>query len=249
MKELTKKMLCALANCCLLIFLNNASADDDIKNNHLRPVDSKTYKEECGACHFGYQPELLPSGSWEKILNTLPFHFSEEVILNQESKKEIGRYLTTNSSEYSSAELAAKILKSLNGKTSLRVTETPYILDKHHKITSDIFKHELIGSRSNCISCHPAASNGIYTPGDPEKGKATYSHICSHCHGENGEGILAPPFNEESRFKSKEKVLSFINIILPVLDPEKCKKLCPTDPVKFIMGKFHITPKTEQKTD
>ena len=33
---------------------------------YISPVNSPTYEEECGACHFPYQPELLPSGSWKK---------------------------------------------------------------------------------------------------------------------------------------------------------------------------------------
>jgi len=43
---------------------------NDSKHNgkhYLTPVNNPTYIEECGDCHFAYQPELLPSGSWEKI--------------------------------------------------------------------------------------------------------------------------------------------------------------------------------------
>jgi len=57
--------------------------DDDIDNNdrndYLKPVTNQTYKESCGECHFAYQPELLPSASWLKILNQLDDHFGEEV--------------------------------------------------------------------------------------------------------------------------------------------------------------------------
>ena len=38
------------------------------RKRYLTPANNQTYKEECGACHFAYQPELLPSGSWEKVL-------------------------------------------------------------------------------------------------------------------------------------------------------------------------------------
>ena len=37
------------------------------KKRYITPVNNPTYEEECGACHFPYQPELLPSGSWKKI--------------------------------------------------------------------------------------------------------------------------------------------------------------------------------------
>ena len=103
--------------------------DDDKHDKHeseyLTPVNNETFKEECGACHFAYQPGLLPSGSWENILNNLPSHFGEDVSLDQESKKIIGKYLKINAAETSSAKRARKIMKSLNGQTPLRITQTP----------------------------------------------------------------------------------------------------------------------------
>jgi hypothetical protein len=53
--------------------------DDNDRNDYLKPVTNQTYKETCGECHFAYQPELLPSASWLKILNQLDDHFGEEV--------------------------------------------------------------------------------------------------------------------------------------------------------------------------
>jgi hypothetical protein len=38
------------------------------RNDYLKPVTNQTYEETCGDCHFGYQPELLPSASWLKIV-------------------------------------------------------------------------------------------------------------------------------------------------------------------------------------
>ena len=55
--------------------LHNDSNHD--KKSYLRPVTNQTFKQACGACHFAYQPELLPSGSWEKILAGLDDHFGE----------------------------------------------------------------------------------------------------------------------------------------------------------------------------
>ena len=53
--------------------------------HYLTPVDNTTYRETCGACHFVYQPELLPSASWEKILAQLYDHFGEAIELDPES--------------------------------------------------------------------------------------------------------------------------------------------------------------------
>ena len=32
------------------------------------PVENPQYLEECGSCHFPYQPGLLPARSWTKVM-------------------------------------------------------------------------------------------------------------------------------------------------------------------------------------
>ena len=132
--------------------------------HHLKPVDNPTYKEICRDCHFAYQPELLPSGSWEKILAGLADHNGEEIEIDQESKKIISEYLKANSAEYSSAKRAVKIMKSLRGQTPMRITDVPYIRHKHEDddIPADAFTRKSVGSMSNCIACHTTAENGVY---------------------------------------------------------------------------------------
>jgi hypothetical protein len=132
------------------------------RKRYLTPVSNQTYKEECGACHFPYQPELLPSGSWEKILAGLEDHFGEVFDLDQESKKIVGEYLRLNAAEQSSAKRAVKIMRSLGNRTPLRITEVPYIREKHHEVSPDVLKRKSIGSLSNCSACHTTAEKGIY---------------------------------------------------------------------------------------
>jgi hypothetical protein len=139
------------------------SSEHDGKG-HLKPVDNLTYKKICEECHFAYQPELLPSGSWETILAGLSDHFGEEIEIDQESKKIITEYLKANSAEYSSAKLAVKIMRSLRGQTPMRITDVPYIRHKHEDddIPADAFTRKSVGSVSNCIACHTTAEDGIY---------------------------------------------------------------------------------------
>jgi len=61
----------------------------DHYESNLKQVNNPTYKETCGACHFVYQPRLLPSGSWIKILANLEDHFGETVKLDDDSKRVI----------------------------------------------------------------------------------------------------------------------------------------------------------------
>ena len=133
-------------------------------SKRVNPVNNTTYQEQCGACHFAYQPELLPSGSWEQILARLDDHFGEEIDLDLESKKIIAEYLRANSAEYSSAKRAVKIMRSLRGQTPMRITDVPYIRHKHEDddIPADAFTRKSVGSMSNCIACHTTAENGIY---------------------------------------------------------------------------------------
>jgi hypothetical protein len=129
---------------------------------NLAIVNNSMYMENCGACHFAYQPELLPSGSWEKILNNLADHFGEDIDLDDESRKIIAEYLKANAADYSPAKLSAKIMKKIGNQTPLRITQIPYIQRKHHELQPSVFKRKSIGSLSNCLACHTTAENGIY---------------------------------------------------------------------------------------
>ena len=136
--------------------------DNKHDGSYLKPVNNMTYKEECGGCHFAYQPELLPSASWMKILRNLDDHFGESIELDEDSKRVISDYLKSNSAEYSSAKRAVKIMRSLGNQVPLRITDVPYIREKHHEISPNVLKRESIGSLSNCIACHTTAEKGIY---------------------------------------------------------------------------------------
>jgi len=171
----------------LLIFLLTASGDpsaafadnDDCKEKHryqkrerrhsarnvkrnMTIAINPTYAENCGACHIAYQPGLLPSGSWDKILDDLSDHFGESIELNPESTRMISEYLKANAANSSSEKLSAKIMRSLGSQEPLRITEVPYIQRKHHEIQQNVLDRKAIGSLSNCAACHTTAENWIY---------------------------------------------------------------------------------------
>jgi hypothetical protein len=128
----------------------------------MNPVNNLTYSEACGACHFPYQPELLPSDSWEKICVGLDNHFEEAIELEPEIKRVIIEYLKTNAADRSSVERSLKSMRSLRNQTPLRITEIPYIQRKHHEIKAEVLERESIGSLSNCPACHQTAESGNY---------------------------------------------------------------------------------------
>ncbi len=142
---------------------HHGDGDDEEKGeDKLKAVDNPVYKENCGACHLAYQPELLPSASWMEIMSSLDGHFGETVELGDDSKKIISEYLKANSAENSSAEEAAKIMRSLGGRTPMRITDIPYIQEKHHDISQSRISNQAVGSLSNCSACHQTAENGNY---------------------------------------------------------------------------------------
>lgn len=160
-----------------------ASADDDRPYRHrerrrehhgekhhhegyLKAVNNPVFKEQCGECHFAYQPELLPSASWRKILENLDDHFGDAVELDDDAKRIILDYLNANGAEKSSAKIGVRIMRSLRNQIPLRITDTPYIKDKHYEISSDVLNRESIGSLSNCTVCHITAESGNYDDDD-----------------------------------------------------------------------------------
>ncbi|MDT8380441.1 MAG: diheme cytochrome c [Desulfotignum sp.] len=163
-----------LAGVMFLLFSAGAGfADDDEHdkdhgkhhNNEKRQsvsVNNDTYAQECGVCHFAYQPWLLPSGSWKKILGELPSHFGEEIPIDEETQNTIDQYLAANAADRVSVKRSRKIMKSLRGNTPVRVTEIPHILEKHHDLDPAILDRPSIGSLGNCIACHTTADQGDY---------------------------------------------------------------------------------------
>ena len=136
-------------------------------NNHyeekyLNPVSNTTYNDNCSVCHFAYQPGLLPSDSWRKILESPVDHFGETLDLDADAREEIYVYLTSNAANTSSSKLSQKIMRCLGGQTPLRITDIPYIRKEHHEIGQGVVNRPSVGSLSNCIACHRNADRGIY---------------------------------------------------------------------------------------
>ncbi len=177
-----KSIICIFMTVVFLFFAGTlfpAAADEDQHERHrerkrerhrgshlseeyLQAVNNPVFKAQCGECHFAYQPELLPSASWTKILENLDDHFGDAVELDDDAKQIISVYLKSKGAEKSSAEIAVKIMRSLRNQIPMRITDIPYMRDKHHEISAKILKRESVGSLSNCEACHTMAENGNY---------------------------------------------------------------------------------------
>ncbi len=127
------------------------------------PVQSATYQEECGSCHFAYQPGLLPVASWQRLMDGLANHFGENAELGKEVSDELRAYLVANAADRVGTGRSPGIANSLRGSAPLRITETTYFRRHHHEIPARIVKdNPEIGSFSRCDACHTGAAQGNY---------------------------------------------------------------------------------------
>lgn len=127
-------------------------------------VDNMLYREECGSCHFSYQPGLLPARSWQALMSGLDNHFDENAELDEADRKAIEAYLTKNAAEYSDYKRSHKILASLEeGETPLRISKTRYFVRKHHELPKSMLQNNpKIKSFSACEVCHVNAEKGSF---------------------------------------------------------------------------------------
>ena len=138
----------------------------NVSKRGVEPVNNELYQEECGACHFAYQPGLLPERSWVKIMSnkSLLDHFGEDVSFEDKGVlNELVSYLKNNASDKSSYSRSRKILRSIgSNETPMRVSETTYIVRKHREISDHLIEQEVVGSLANCSACHNGAERGDF---------------------------------------------------------------------------------------
>lgn len=132
------------------------------------PVTDDLYKKECGSCHFAYQPGLLPSNAWEKMMSNLQDHFNTDATLAKEDYDAILEYLSQNSAEKAMEyKRSNKIVKSIKrGDVPESISKTPYMIKKHRDIREDLITQDEVKGIFNCTACHTTAEKGIYSERD-----------------------------------------------------------------------------------
>jgi hypothetical protein len=132
----------------------------------VKPVSDKQYQDECGECHFAYQPGLLPAKSWDVLLNAeaLRKHFGANAELDNDTLKVVHDYAADNAADKSWHKWSRKIaVATAEGPDPLRITELRYISLKHHDIPEKMIKgNKGVKSLSFCDKCHTQAVQGIY---------------------------------------------------------------------------------------
>ena len=136
------------------------------RTKEVKPVTDKQYQDECGECHFAYQPGLLPAKSWEKLLDAkaLRDHFGVNAEMDKGTLQAIHDYAVENSADKSWYKRSRKIaVATAEGPAPLRITALRYIERKHNEIPEKMIKgNKDVKSLSFCDKCHTQAAKGVF---------------------------------------------------------------------------------------
>lgn len=112
------------------------------------------YQKECASCHMAYPAGLLPSGSWQHLMNNLSKHYGNDASLDAASASAITQYLISNSGTY-------KRVNEMPPED--RITESYWFQRKHGKhVNNSTWARKSIGSPANCVACHQGAEHGDF---------------------------------------------------------------------------------------
>ena len=149
----------------LSLLINSLFADDGFSTKtDVAPVNNQLYIKECGSCHFPYQPGLLPSNAWNKMMVNLDNHFNSDATLDDKTFQTLSKYLSDNSAEKNMQyKRSNRIVLSIPaGQIPDSISTTPYMIKKHEDIRKDLITQKEVKGLFNCIACHKTADIGIY---------------------------------------------------------------------------------------
>lgn len=144
-----------------IFWIASGQADD----NALQPMPKqKLYVQECGSCHTAYAPGFLPARSWVKMMAELENHFGEDAALEDPQRLAIQRELTDLAADSRGATvLMRRIAGSIPaGAAPQRISETWFFGYMHDEVPGHFWKRKKVGTKANCIACHPRANEGSY---------------------------------------------------------------------------------------
>ena len=70
--------------------------------------------------------------------------------------------------------------------------------------------------------------------------KALFDRTCSVCHGTDGKGDLARPIVKSTLFKTTKDYVRFIDGLMPIHNPKKCKDACADNTARYIIDNFEL---------
>ena len=125
----------------LALIINSLLASDNFNTKtDVAPVNNQLYIKECGSCHFPYQPGLLPSNAWNKMMENLENHFNSDASLNEADLQTLTKYLNDNSAEKNMQYKRSNRIVSSLAKNQIpdSISTTPYMIKKHEDIKKNL---------------------------------------------------------------------------------------------------------------
>ncbi|MDH4228126.1 MAG: diheme cytochrome c [Nitrospirota bacterium] len=127
------------------------------------PVTNDLYREECGSCHFAYQPGLLPGASWKPLMEGLDNHFGDNAELAPEVQAKLTAFVLENAADNATNRLSQRIMRSAKGAAPRRIGEVPFIRKEHREIPAKMLAdNPQVKSLSRCEACHRRAEEGYF---------------------------------------------------------------------------------------
>jgi mono/diheme cytochrome c family protein len=121
------------------------------------PIPAFTpYNQQCNVCHFAYPPGMLPAGSWKKLMESIPQHFTSQVMINIDTQEEISNWLQAN---------AGSLALVAEEPPHHRITQSAWWTKIHlnnPKIPSAVLKKPAVSKGASCVACHQAAARGVF---------------------------------------------------------------------------------------
>jgi cytochrome b len=124
-------------------------------------LPNAAYEKECGACHYAFNPGLLPASSWAALMTNLDDHFGENASLDAATTRSLASWLVSNAAETFDTESANR-LRVVAPDDPYRITSAPYWARKHADISPQVFSRKSIGGKVKCHRCHRDAETGRY---------------------------------------------------------------------------------------
>lgn len=126
--------------------------------------ESRLYVSECGSCHTAYAPTYLPARSWRRLMSELGRHFGEDAGLPKAERDTLLGQLESLAGDGPRAvqAISARNARLSVSDTPLRVTDMPFFAYMHDEVPASIWRRAKVGSKSNCVACHPRADEGRY---------------------------------------------------------------------------------------
>jgi cytochrome b len=124
-------------------------------------AENATYQKECGACHYAFNPGLLPAASWAGLMTSLSEHFGEDASLDHTTTRNLAVWLVDNAAETFDTESANRF-RQVAPDEPFRITATPYWLRKHAGVAPEVFARKMVRGKLNCHACHRDARSGRY---------------------------------------------------------------------------------------